>query len=139
MSNLDKMATGKENKWSSKLNNEVKNLDNYIKENNDKKINIEKKLDIIENECDNLLLKYNQSNEELKSIKNELYETKDKLDKTGNDINEKAKYIDELKEIQEKFDYQNNEVKKLKSKLNEKNKNINTLKNNTEDLKNKNF
>ena len=117
MSNLDKMAAGKENKWSSKLNklnNAVKKLDNYIKENNDKKINIEKKIDIIENECDNLLLKYNQSNEELKSIKNELYETKDKLDKTGNDINEKAKYIDELKEIQEKFDYQNNEVKKLK-------------------------
>ena len=142
MSNLDKMAMGKENKWSSKLNklnNEVKKLDNYIKENNDKKINIEKKLDIIENEHDNLLLKYNQSNQELKSIKNELYETKDKLDKTGNDINEKAKYIDELKEIQEKFDYQNNEVKKLKSKLNEKNKNINTLKNNIEDLKSKNF
>ena len=45
MSNLDKMVTGKENKWNSKLNklnNEVKKLDNYIKENNDKKINIEK-------------------------------------------------------------------------------------------------
>ena len=47
MSNLDKMVTGKENKWSSKLNklnNEVKKLNNYIKENNDKKINIEKKI-----------------------------------------------------------------------------------------------
>ena len=56
MSNLDKMVMGKENKWSSKLNklnNEVKKLDNYIKENNDKKINIEKKLDIVENERDN--------------------------------------------------------------------------------------
>ena len=48
MSNLDKMVTGKENKWSSKLNklnnvnNEVKKLDNYMKENNDKNINIEK-------------------------------------------------------------------------------------------------
>ena len=45
MSNLDKMVTGKENKWNSKLNklnNEVKKLDNYIKENNDKKTNIEK-------------------------------------------------------------------------------------------------
>ena len=91
MSNLDKMATSKENKWSSKLNklnNDVKKLDNYIKGNNDKKINMEKKLDIVENERDNLLLKYNQSNEELKSTKNELYETKDK---TGNDINEKNK------------------------------------------------
>ena len=106
MSNLDKMVTGKNSKWSSKLNklnNEVKKFDNYIKENNDKKINIEKKLDIVKNERDNLLLKYNQ----LKSTKNALYETKDKLDKAGNDINEKTKYTDKLKEIQEKLDYQN--------------------------------
>ena len=67
------------------------------------------------------MLKYNQSNEELNSTKNELYITKDKLDQAGNDINEKTKYIDELKENQEKFDYQNNEVKKLESELNEKN------------------
>ena len=62
MSNLDKMVTGKENKWNSKLNklnNDIKKLDNYIKENNDKKINIEKKLDVAENERNNLLLKYN--------------------------------------------------------------------------------
>ena len=67
MSNLYKMVTNKENKWSSKLNklnNNVKKLENYIKENNDKKINMEKKLDILENERNNLLLKYNQSNEE---------------------------------------------------------------------------
>ena len=40
MSNLDKVVTGKENKWSTKfnkLNNDVKKLENYIKENNDKK------------------------------------------------------------------------------------------------------
>ena len=94
MSNLDKMATSKENKWSSKLNklnNDVKKLDNYIKGNNDKKINMEKKIDIVENERDNLLLKYNQSNAELKSTKNELYKTKDKLDEAGNDVNEKNK------------------------------------------------
>ena len=123
MSNLDKMVTSKENKWSfklNKLNNNVKKLENYIKENNDKKINIEKELKIVENERNNLLLKYNPSNEELNSTKNELYITKDKLDKAGNDINEKTKYIDELKENQEKFDYQNNEVKKLESELNEK-------------------
>ena len=38
MSNLDKMVTDKENKWSTKvnkLNSYVKKLDNYIKENND--------------------------------------------------------------------------------------------------------
>ena len=120
MSNLDKMVTSKESKWSSKLNklnNNVKILENYIKENNDKKINIEKKLDIVENERNNLLLKYNQSDEELNSTKNELYETKNKLNQAGNDINEKTKYINELKEIQEKFDYQNNEVKKIESEL----------------------
>ena len=40
MSNLDKMVTGKENKWNSKLNklnNDVKKLENYIRENNDKR------------------------------------------------------------------------------------------------------
>ena len=63
------------------------------------------------------MLKYNQSNEELNSTKNELYKTKDKLNKAGNDINKKTKYIDELKEIQEKFDYQNNEVKKIILKI----------------------
>ena len=92
MSNLDKMVTDKENKWSTKLNklnNDVKKLDNYIKENNDKKINTEKEVEIVGNERNNLFLKYNQSNKELKSTKNELYETKNKLDKAGNDINEK--------------------------------------------------
>ena len=67
MSNLDKTAMSKENKWSSKinkLNNDVKKLDDYIKENNDKKINMDKKLDIFENERDDLLLKSNQLNEE---------------------------------------------------------------------------
>ena len=82
------------------------------------------------------MLKYNQSNEELNSTKNELYITKDKLDKAGNDVNKKTKYIDELKENQEKFDYQNNEEKKLERELNGKNKNINMLKNNIKDLEN---
>ena len=56
MGNLDKMVTDKENKWSTKLNklnSDVKRLDNYIKENNDKKINTEKKLDIVNNERNN--------------------------------------------------------------------------------------
>ena len=62
MSNLDKTVTDKENKWSiklNKLNNDVKKFDNYIKENNDKKINTGKKLEIVEKEGDNLLLEYN--------------------------------------------------------------------------------
>ena len=92
MSNLDKMFTGKENKCSTKLNKlnyNVKKLDNYIKENNDKKINTKKKLDVVENKRNKLLLKYSESNEELNRTKNELYETKNKLDKAGNHINEK--------------------------------------------------
>ena len=118
MSNLDKMVTDKENKWStklSKLNNDVKKLGNYIKENNDKKINKEKKLGIVNNERNKLLLEYNQSSEQLKRTKNELKRTKDKLNEAGNDINKKIKYIDELKEIQEKFDCQNSKVTKLES------------------------
>ena len=84
------------------------------------------------------MIKYNQSNQELKSTKHELYETTDKLDKAGNDINKKAKYIDELKESQEKFDYQNIKVTELKNELSEKNENIKTLEDNIIDLKNKN-
>ena len=58
MRNLDKMVTDKENKWSTKLNKlniDVKKLDNYIKENNDKKINTEKKLDDAKNEYKNII------------------------------------------------------------------------------------
>ena len=83
------------------------------------------------------MLKYNQSNEELNSTKNEFYETKSKLNKAGNDINKKAKYINELKEIQEKFDYQNANATKLKSELHGNNKNIKTLEDNIIDLKKK--
>ena len=57
------------------------------------------------------IIEYNQSYNELNRTKNELYETENKLDKAGNDINEKKIYTDELKEIQEKFDYQNDKVK----------------------------
>ena len=42
MSNLDKIVTNKKTKWSTKLNklnNDVNKLKNYIKENNDQKIN----------------------------------------------------------------------------------------------------
>ena len=61
------------------------------------------------------------------------------MDKAGNDINKKTKYIDELKEIQENFDYQNSKVIELESELNEKNKNITTLKNKIKDLEEENL
>ena len=63
MSDLDKMVTSKENKWKPKLNelnNNVKKLDNYIKENNNGKINKEKELDTVNNEYNRLLLKLNK-------------------------------------------------------------------------------
>ena len=63
MSDLDKMITSKENKWNPKLNelnNNVKKLDNYIKENNNGKINKEKELDTVNNEYNRLLLKLNK-------------------------------------------------------------------------------
>ena len=106
MSNLDKIVTSKENKWNTKLNklkNDVKKLKNYIKENNDKKINKEKELGDAKDKYDRLLVEYNKSNEELKSIINDLNSTKNKLDKAGNGINEKAKYIDQLKKIKKIF------------------------------------
>ena len=85
------------------------------------------------------MLEYNRLNEELKGTINELKRTKDKLDSAENDINEKTKYANDLKEIQEKFDYQYAKVKviELESELNEKNKNINILENNIRNLENK--
>ena len=62
MSDLDKMVTSKESKWNPKLNelnNNVIKLDNYIKENNNEKINKEKELYTVNNEYSRLLLKLN--------------------------------------------------------------------------------
>ena len=108
-----------------------------VEENNDKIINKEKELDTVKNERDTLLLKLNQSNEELNRSRNELFETKEKLNEAGDNINEKTKYIDKLKEIQEKHGYQNIKVKELESELNEKNKHIVVLENNIKNLENK--
>ena len=71
--------------------------------------------------------------------KNKLYETENKLEKAGDDTNEKAKYIDELEKNQEKFDYQNAKIIECESELNEKDKYINTLKKDINDLENKNI
>ena len=88
MSDLDKMVASKKNEWSTKLNklnNDAKNINNYIKENNDAK----KELDLVERECDKLLLKHNQTDEEKKMIKNKLKITEGKLNKEINNIDKK--------------------------------------------------
>ena len=65
MNNLDKIAKNKENEFSAKLNklnNDVKKIDNYLKENNDKIIKKEK-------EYNEIFLKYNESIKELEKLK----------------------------------------------------------------------
>ena len=74
----------------NKLNNNVKKLKNYIKENNNEIFAIENKLTHTENERDNLLLNSNQLYVTLKGTKNELYETKKRLDEARDDINKKT-------------------------------------------------
>ena len=81
--------------------------------NNDKKNDIEKKLDTANNKYNHLLLEYFQSRKELMEIK-------DKLNEAGDDINKKIKYIDELKKNQEELNYQNAKVVKLESELKKK-------------------
>ena len=56
------------------------------------------------------MLDRNQLYGKLKGTENELNETKKRLDETRDDTNKKTKYIDKLKEIQEKVDYQENEI-----------------------------
>ena len=100
INNFDEMVKNKLNndaKKFNKLNNDVKKLRNYVEENNDKIINKEKDLDTVKNERDILLLKLNQSNEELNRTKYELFETKEKLNEAGDNINEKTNHIDKLK------------------------------------------
>ena len=58
------------------------------------------------------MLNSNQLYGKLEETKNELYETKKRLHEAEDDINKKTKYIDKLKEIQKKVDYQENEIKK---------------------------
>ena len=72
--NFDKKFTYEENKIYDKLSrlrNKVKKINNYTKENKDKRVNMEKKLNVAKDRYNNILLEYNQS-------KNELMETKDK-------------------------------------------------------------
>ena len=94
---INKTFEDKENRLN-KLNNNVKKIKDYIKENN--------------NGRNNLLLNRNQLYSKLKGTENELYETKKRLEEAKDDTNKKTKYINKLKEIQEKVDYQKNEIKK---------------------------
>ena len=73
------------------------------------------------------MLDRNQLYGKLKGTENELYETKKRSNEARDDTNKKTKYIDKLKEIQEKHDFQNNKVKGLNSELNEKNETIKNL------------
>ena len=129
---IDKAFEDKENRLN-KLNDNVKKIKYYIKENT-----IKHKLDYTENERNQLLLDRNQLYGKLKGTGNELYETKKRLDEARDDTNEKTKYIDKLKEIQKKHDYQNNKVNELNSELNEKNETIKNLENEKIEIINKN-
>ena len=103
MSSLDKIVKNKENEFSTKLNktkNDIKKIDNYIKENNDKNFKKEK-------EYNEILLKCNESIKEL----------------------EKTKERDDFNELK-RLNRQNDIVEELESKLNEKKENIKTLKDN---------
>ena len=102
---IHKAFEDKENRLN-KLNDNVKKIKDYIKENNDKIINKEK-------EYNKLLLKYSEINRELSKTKDELYRAR-------NDINEQ-------KTIQERLNYQNNKAEELKRKLNEKKEDIDKL------------
>ena len=134
---IDKALEDKENRLN-KLNNNVKKIKDYTKENNNKLNTIKHKLDYTENERNQLLLDRNQLYGKLKGTENELYETKKRLDEARDDTNEKTKYIDKLKEIHKKHDYQNNKLKELNSELNEKNETIKNLENKKIEIINKN-
>ena len=84
---INKTFEDKENRLN-KLNNNVKKIKDYIKENNNKLNTIKYKLDYTENECNNLLL---NSNQLYGKLNNELYETKKRLDEAEDDINKKDK------------------------------------------------
>ena len=98
MSNLDKIVNNKENELSAKLNKlnvDVKKIDNYIKEDNDKIIKKEK-------EYNEIFLKHNESIKELEK-------TKDELNKEKNN--------NQFKKIQKKFNNQNDIIKELEIEL----------------------
>ena len=76
-------------------------------------------MDIVEKECDNLLLKLNQSNEEKNMFRNELKRIEDKLNKKSNDI-DKEKLNNELINVKKNLDIKNKYIKKLEDELDKK-------------------
>ena len=112
ISSLHEEAVNKMNKFDVKLNkleNNIGEIDNYIKKNN------KRKLDVANNQYSNLLLEYNKS-------KNELMEIKGKLNKAKDNIN-----TDKIEEIEKEIKYKNDEVINLENKLSKKNKYIKDL------------
>ena len=93
-----------------KLKDNIKKRENYTKENNDEKVDIEKELDNVNKEYNDSLNEYAQLNEHLEDNKYELNEIKYMLNKTGDNDNEKLKYIYKLKESQKIADYLNNKI-----------------------------
>ena len=89
---INKTFEDKENRLN-KLNNNVKKIKDYIKENNNKLNTIKYKLDYTENERNNLLLNSNQLYGKLEETKSELYESKERLDEAKDDINKKTNIL----------------------------------------------
>ena len=76
-------------------------------------------MDIVEKECDNLLLKLNQSNEEKNMLRHELKRIEDELNKKSNDI-DKGKLNNELINVKKNLDIKNKYIKKLEDELDKK-------------------
>ena len=123
ISNLHEEAINKMNKFDVKLNkleNNIGEIDNCIKKNN------KRKLDVANTQYSNLLLEYNKSKNELMEIIDKFNKTKDKLDKAKDNINKK-KYTNKIEEIEKEIKYKNDKVINLENKLSKKNKYIKDL------------
>ena len=104
----------KENNLNDRLNNlkdNIKKIDKYISENNDKKVDTEKKIYAANNEYNELLLEYNQ-------LKNIIKKTMIKLDKLKDEkiIVDKDKII----KINQKLDCQNAKINDYNNRLEKK-------------------
>ena len=104
----------KENNLNDRLNylkDNIKKIDKYISENNDKKVDTEKKIYAANNEYNELLLEYNQ-------LKNIIKKTMIKLDKLKDEkiIVDKDKII----KINQKLDCQNAKINDYNNRLEKK-------------------
>ena len=104
----------KKNNLNDRLNNlkdNIKKIDKYISENNDKKVDTEKKIYAANNEYNELLLEYNQ-------LKNIIKKTMIKLDKLKDEkiIVDKDKII----KINQKLDCQNAKINDYNNRLEKK-------------------